>query len=129
MLIRCEAFTRRRGFEASRSTKQGGYNYSRPFLFYPRTHMTQKLIAQQLIKVTLYKKQDWKPVGFFQKGHFLLTQANTLWGAQVITIDYEHNMVYCDGRRMRLPKSLSKDLITLVQLKITKIIKHYVSSH
>jgi hypothetical protein len=91
--------------------------------------MTQKLLAKQLIGVTLYKKQEWQPAGFFQKGRFLLKQASTLWETQVITIDYEHNMVYCDGRRMRLPKPLSKDLITLVQLKIAKSIKHYVSSH
>ena len=79
--------------------------------------------------MTLYKKQEWKPAGFLQKGQFLLKQASTLLGDQVITIDYEHNRVYLDGRRMRLPKNLSKDLITLVQLKIAKIIKHYVSRH
>jgi hypothetical protein len=79
--------------------------------------------------MTLYKKQEWSPAGFLQKGQFLLKQASTLFGDQVITIDYENNRVYLDGRRMRLPKNLSKDLITLVQLKIAKIIKPYVSRH
>ena len=91
--------------------------------------MTQKLLARQLIGDTLYRRQSWKPAGFFQKEHFLLKQASTLWGDQVITIDYARNRVYLDGKPMRLPKSLSKDLITLVELKIAKIIKRYVSSH
>jgi hypothetical protein len=117
------------GVQLPAGPQTGRVQFSRPFYFYPRGHMTQKVIAQQLIKLTLYKKQEWNPSGFLVSGQFLLKQASTMLGNQVITIDYERNKVFLEGKAMRLPKTLSKDLISLVQLKISKIIKHYVSRH
>jgi hypothetical protein len=91
--------------------------------------MTQKSLATELIGLTLYKKQTWNPDGVLNNSGFLLKSASTLLEDRVITIDYKDHRVYLDGKQMRLPKKLSKDLITIVQLKIAKIIKHNVSRH
>lgn len=91
--------------------------------------MTQKLLAKELIWRTLYRRQEWKPAGAFVEGKFQLTRASTLLDKQVVTIDYTTNKVYLETHALRLPKELSSDLITLVHLKLARIIKRYAKSH
>lgn len=90
--------------------------------------MTQKQLATALIGATLYKKQPWSPEGgLLPNKQFLLTKANTLFEDHTISIDYSKKKIFVDNKALRLPKALSTDLLTIVRLKITKLITKNVS--
>ena len=86
--------------------------------------MTQKALAERLIGLTLYKKQKWYPEGILKNGILQLTKAETLIDKTPVTIDYQHAVIAVKRKKLRIPKELKTDLLTIVRLKIAKIIRH-----
>jgi hypothetical protein len=84
---------------------------------------TQKTLATSLIHKTLYKKQRWAPTGSVTGRTFFLEAATTQIDNVLVTINYKNSAIYVNGRKQRLSKELSKDLSTIVKLKIIKTVK------
>lgn len=89
--------------------------------------MTQKEIAYNLIYDTLYRNLSWRPTKYTirQKEKTVhLTSSCTLWKNNIVTIFYDKKRILVNGKRQRLPRELSADLLSLVKLKTKKFIKH-----
>ena len=89
--------------------------------------LTQKLLAQFLIADTLVGKRHWYPSGAVQKKKILLKNAETQIDNHIITLSYNKNAIFFDGNRLRVPKMLSQDLLSIVKLKIAKNLKKHVA--
>lgn len=86
--------------------------------------MTQKNMVENLIGLTLYSNQKWYPQGTLTNKNITLTKADTLVGDTMIRINYEKASVTVKGKKLRIPKELKTDLLTIVRLKIAKTIKY-----
>lgn len=86
--------------------------------------MKQKDLAETLIGLTLYKKQEWCPEGIFKNNNIHLVKADTVVDGAIITINYENASIKVNGKRQRVPKELRTDLLEIVRLKTAKILKH-----
>ena len=86
--------------------------------------MTQKGQVEQLIGLTLYKKQNWEAYGIVQDNEVQLIRATTEVDRGIITIHYPSATIDVNGHRQRISKELKNDLLTIVRLKIAKTLKH-----
>jgi hypothetical protein len=86
--------------------------------------ISQTKRGQALIEATLYKRQTWIPSGLITKNNILLKTGTTKFLDSIITIDFHGNIIRVDGQKQRMRREISRDLIDIVKLKLTRKLKH-----
>lgn len=86
--------------------------------------ISQTRRGRALIEATLYKRQPWLASGVITKNNILLKAGTTKFMDSIITIDFQGNVIRVDGHPQRMRKEISRDLMNIVRLKLTKKLKH-----
>jgi hypothetical protein len=87
-----------------------------------RISQTKK--GKALIEATLYKKQRWLAFGSVEFSKVKLRCGTTHFFDELVVVDFENNSIVIDGHKQRMQKEISKDLVDIVRLKLTKELKH-----
>ena len=88
--------------------------------------ISQTKRGQALIEATLYKRQPWIPSAVITKHptNVLLRSGSTLFLDSIVTIDFQNNVIRVDGHPQKMRKEISRDLMNIVRLKLTRKLKH-----
>jgi hypothetical protein len=86
--------------------------------------ISQTQRGQALIEATLYKRQPWIPSAVVTKKNIMLRMGATKFLDSLITIDFQGNVIRVDGKRQHMRREISRDLMNIVRLKLTKKLKH-----
>jgi hypothetical protein len=86
--------------------------------------ISQTKRGQALIEATLYKRQPWIPSGVVTSTNILLRTGTTQFMDEIITINFQDKIIRVNGQKQRMRREISRDLMNIVRLKLTKKLKH-----
>lgn len=84
--------------------------------------MNQNELAASLIKETLYCDRQWGTDAAIIRGEIYVDKAETVWNNKLVRINFTKNTITLNGKKLRLRKELSTDLVTLTKLFAYRIL-------
>lgn len=87
---------------------------------------TQKTLAMEIIQLTLHGGMAWLPTGTVTKKGVVLSGASSMIDNKVIVVNFNKQVILINRKRQRYEKELSSDLLSIIKIKVTKMVKKNV---